>query len=545
MAFEAVKIAWPAQRLVHRDARVVVVDKPRGLPVHGGNPEIFDVVTRVSRFLSEAGDSEYLSVHSRLDKEVSGLLVLGHDPADNPRIAKEFEAHRVTRRYLAVVRDSGIPSTFEMRDQLRPHETGRTEIVKSGGVEAVTEGFVRARRDGRALVELLPKTGRRHQLRVQLASRDAPIYGDALYGGDPALRLLLHAFQVENAALGWHFEGNIPEEFADLGQNLTLGTPARLKGAVFDAAFLRASLFSLTETLRLVNAEGDALPGLTVDAYGGHAVVELLSDEAIARRIEIVEAVAALGAASVYVKCRVRRDLRHEDVQLLAPSLPDVGCAAPTPMLVKEQGVPVEVALGDGWDTGLYVDQRENRQRVRGIARGRSLLNLFSYTGMFSVAAALGGAKSTTTVDLSGRALDRARRNFALSEIDTAAIHRFIKADAVDWLARARRRGEKFGLIVLDPPSFSTVGKGRVFRLDKTWDLLMEHTLSLLEQKGQMLLVSHERATSPSSLRRRVLKVAETLRLSTLAVRDVPQGVDFPSPNTGPWPSFALWVELR
>jgi 23S rRNA (cytosine1962-C5)-methyltransferase len=538
-------VAWPRERLIYQDAHVVVVDKPRGLPVHGGNAEIRDVVTRVAAYLREQGESDYLSVHSRLDKEVSGLLVLGHAPEDNAKVAKEFEAHRVTRRYLAVVRDNGLPRRFEMRDLLRPHESGPTEVVKSGGVEAVTTGTVRARERGRALVELLPRTGRRHQLRVQLASRGAPICGDPWYGGDAATRLLLHAFQVDSTVLGWQFESKIPEEFEDFGYSFTLGTSERLKRAIRDAAWLRESLFPLTETLRLVNAEGDGLPGLTVDAYGEYAVVELFNDEAVARRTEIVDAVTRIGATAVYVKCRLRRDLRHEDVEQLAPATPDVGPAATNPMLVQEQGIPVEVELGDGWDTGIYLDQRENRRRVFAAAVGRSVLNLFAYTGMFSVAAALGGASRTTTVDLSGRALDRARRNFALSGIDTDERHRFVRADAVDWLARACRRGERYGLIVLDPPSFSTLGKGRVFRLEDAWEGLLERTLSLLEPRGLMLLVSHERGSGPAVLRRRVQRAATRLGLSAPAVRDIAPAVDFPAPSAGPWPSFALWVELR
>jgi len=545
VAFEAVRVAWPQERLIHCDDRVIVVDKPRGLPVHGGSPEICDVVTRVSRFLRELGQSDYLAVHSRLDKEVSGLLVLGRSLTDNPAIAKEFEAHRVERRYLAVVRDSGLPTRFEMRDELRPHEAGRTEIVKSGGVSAVTTGLVRSRKAGRALVELLPQTGRRHQLRVQLASRGAPIFGDSMYGGEPASRLLLHAYQVTSTALGWRFQAGVPEEFEDLGQQTGLGSTARLKRALFDAAWLRESLFSLTETLRLANAKADGLPGLAVDAYGEHAVVELLSDEALARRAEIVQAVVAIGAKSVYVKCRVRADLRHADVEQLASTTPDWGTPAPSPMVVQEQGIPVEVGLGDGWDTGLYLDQRENRRRVLAAAGGRPMLNLFAYTGMFSVAAALGGASTTVTVDLSGRALDRARRNFALSCIEVGQNHRFIRADAVEWLGRARRAPHKYGLVVLDPPSFSTVAKGRVFRLEDAWDGLIDAALSVLMPEGQVLVVSHERGSGPAALRRRIARAAQRLGLAAPAVRDIAPAVDFPASSEGAWPSFALWVKLR
>lgn len=513
--------------------------------MHGGSPEIADTVTRVARLLRERGESDYLAVHSRLDKEVSGVLVLGRSQLDNPRIAQEFESHRVQRRYLAVVRDSGLPEAFVMRDELRPRESGRTEVVKSGGVSALTEVHVRARRAGRALVELTPRTGRRHQLRVQLATRGAAIYGDYLYEGEPARRLLLHAFQVRSEALEWTFESKIPDDFEGLGFDRGLGSRARLRQALSDASWLRGSLFDITETLRLANADGDALPGIAVDAYGGHAVVELFSPESVARRQEVVAILADLGATSVYVKCRLRKDLRQADVDTLAPALPDWGVPAGDSLVVHEQGVPVEIALGDGWDTGLYPDQRENRQKVQKAAQGHAVLNLFGYTGMFTVAAALGGATSTVTVDLSGRALDRARKNLELSGVVPSEQHRLLRADAVVWLNRARRRGEKYGLIVLDPPSFSTVGKGRVFRLAGAWDELLENALTLLAPGGQMLLVSHERSSGPAALRKRVLGAANHLGLATPAVRDVASAVDFPNLSEPPWPSFALWVALR
>jgi 23S rRNA (cytosine1962-C5)-methyltransferase len=544
MAFEAVRVAWPRERLIHVDTQILVVEKPRGLPVHGGHPEVSDVVTRLRRFLRESGQDDYISVHSRLDQEVSGVLVFGRDPDGGGALSREFEAHRVIRRYRAVVRDPGLPRRFEMRDQLRPRDSGRTEVVRSGGVAATTTAQVLSRKNGRALVELLPQTGRRHQLRVQLASRGAPIAGDALYGGDPANRLLLHAVEVRSAALGWHFESTLPEDFDDCGANSPFGSRERLYRALFDAAWLRESLFAATDTLRLVNAEADALPGLTVDAYGEHAVVELLSEEVLARREDIVARVMELGARSVYVKCRMRRDLRQEDVEQWAPRTPDSGVSAPSPYLVREAGVPVEVELGDGWDTGLYLDQRENRKRIRRVCSGKSMLNLFAYTGMFSVAAALGGASSTTTVDLSGRALERARRNFALSDILTGEQHRFVRADAVEWLARKRRAGVRFDVIVLDPPSFSTVGKGRVFKLSKAWEGMLEDALRCLNPSGRMLVVSHERDTSGKALRHRILAVAERARLSGVSVREIASAPDFPDPPKGPFPAFALWVEL-
>lgn len=546
MTFAPIRQTWPQERIIFADERLLVVDKPRGLPVHGGSPEYDDVVTRLARYCRERGEPDYLAVHSRLDKDVSGVLVFGRCAADNAAIAREFESHSIVKRYLAVVRDRGLPARFEWRDHLLPSERGPTRIVQSGGLEAVTEGWVRARHAGRALVELQPRTGRRHQLRAQLAHHGAPICGDTLYRGDAAVRLMLHSTSIESKSLGWHFESTPSEEFANLGTvSDSLGSPAELCRALFDAAWLREPLFRLGGAFRLVNGAGDALPGIAVDRFGDWAVAELLSDEAVARRAEIAEAVMALGAQGVYVKCRLRRDLRHQNVDELAPSTPDRGEAAPVAMSVDEDGVAAEVQLGDGWDVGLYLDQRENRRRVRAASPQRAVLNLFGYTGMFSVAAALSGARRTLTVDIASRALERARRNFELAGIEVGSNHQLVRADAVEWLARAQRSDDHFDLVILDPPSFSTTGRGRVFRLSDSWDELLLHSLGLLKSAGQMLVISHERVSGPTALRRRVLRAGERAGCSGLAVRELPSAVDFPQAPEGPWPSFALWVQLR
>lgn len=545
MAFEPIAVVWPKARIIHVDERVLVVDKPRGLPVHGGSPEFDDVVTRLARWLRVRGEPEYLSVHSRLDKEVSGVMVFGRLPSDNRAIAQQFESHEVIKRYLALITDDGLPDRFELRDRLQPSERGPTRVVSRGGVEALTQGAVRSRTKGRALVELWPRTGRRHQLRVQLAHRGAPICGDVLYGGERAARLMLHAVNIESKRLGWNYAAELPEDFRLIHGTFGLRSRGWLDRALFDAAWLREPLTRSTNTLRLVNAEGDALPGVAVDRFGDWAVVELFSDEAIERKQEICELVHALGARGVYAKIRMRRDLRHQDVEALAKGDPIVGEPAPESIVVNEFAVPSEVSLADGWDVGIYLDQRDNRRRVRSAAKDKSVLNLFGYTATFSVAAALGGARQVMTVDLSGRALDRARRNFELAGIGVDERHRFVRADVVEWLARAHRSAQKFDLVILDPPSFSTVARGKVFRLADAWDALLLAVFKLLNPGGQLLVISHERATTQTALRRRIQRAAESGGCGNPAVRDLNSPVDFPASADGPWPSFGFWVALR
>jgi 23S rRNA (cytosine1962-C5)-methyltransferase len=201
------------------------------------------------------------------------------------------------------------------------------------------------------------------------------------------------------------------------------------------------------------------------------------------------------------------------------------------------------VALGDGLSTGLFVDQRDNRARVRALAPHKRVLNLFSYTCSFSVAAALGGAVSTLSVDLSARALERGRRNFELNGI--VGEHRFYKEDALAWLERAARRGQRFDLIVLDPPSFATVGKDRTFSVEHDYESLLERALRLLAPGGTLLAVTNHRKTEQHDLRKLVHRALAAIERRSLSLKDLPSGLDCPPGENGPEPSKSVLVTVE
>ncbi len=541
--FSPIVCDWPRERILFDGSHALVVDKPEGLPVHGGAPGWDDVVTRLGHWLAAQGRDGYLAVHHRLDSDSSGVLFFGRDTADNAQIAEAMEAHRARRRYLAVVTDPGLPQRFEWRDQLdTPTDGGPTRVCAEGGVSAVARGQVLERSEGRALVELFPETGRRHQLRVQLASRGAPILGDRMYRGAPASRMLLHSASFALEVLGLEVEAPVPPEFEEVGGRGLQGERA-LTHALKARSWLRAPLARRTDCYRLINAAGDGLPGVVVDRYGDHAVLELSTPEALERRSELVEAVVALEPLGIYVKCRQRRDLRHADVEALAPSLADWGVSAPDEQEITEDGVKYGASHGDGWDVGLYLDQRENRRRLQSGAAGLRVLNLFCYTGSFSLAAALGGARRTVSVDLSARALERARRNFELNELVAGGAHAFVRADARQFLAAAVTKPERFERIILDPPSFST-GKAGVFRLADEWDAMLEACCKLLTDDGQLLVISHERGVPPDLLRKRVHRAVDRAKRELASLREGVSGGDCPSRDGTPFPSRSLWATL-
>ena len=213
-----------------------------------------------------------------------------------------------------------------------------------------------------------------------------------------------------------------------------------------------------TTAYRLCNGEGDRLPGLVLDRYGDVAVVRLDGDALRAWLDRLVPPLAAALARRGIrtVGLRAERDERSP-TRLKSLHGPD----PPERIVVRERGVAMEVDLAHGQKTGAFLDQRENRARVRALAAGRArVLNLFSYAGGFSIAAALGGAGHVTSVDSAAAAHATAQRTLRLNGLDPGA-HAFVTADAFDFLERARTRKERFDLVVSDPPSFAPSERAR------------------------------------------------------------------------------------
>jgi 23S rRNA (cytosine1962-C5)-methyltransferase len=541
---------WLEERILEDARGLVVVDKPAGLPTHGGDSELTgDVVGRLRQWLSAAGRETYLGVHQRLDLGTSGVLVFAVDRELNAALQADFERHAVKKRYVAAVEISPrSPLARSERLSLRHRLEADGKLVRvaeRGGKECRAECRVLARSGSRALVELLPETGRTHQLRVQLAAVFAPIAGDRDYGGRPAPRLMLHAEHLELPSLARAFSTPVPPLFERWlsGAENELGSRAELVKRLRDAACRRYPLLESGDVLRWVNGVGDELSGMEIDWYREFATLSVSSEAANERRAEIAEILRELGALGVYLKLRAKADVRKLDQAELAPSAPVCGEYAPAPLVVREGPLALGVELGDGLSTGLFVDQRDNRRRVRELAGGARVLNLFSYCCSFSAAAALGGASHVTSVDLSRRALRRGEDNFRLNALDPAS-HAFVSEDVLRFLERAAQRRQLYDLIVLDPPSFSSAGKGRVLKVDRDYEKLCRLCLRVLAPEGRLFAVTNHRGTTPSALRTTLLSALRSEQLEG-QVKELPSGLDCPEGPDGPTPSKSVLLTLR
>jgi len=207
-----------------------------------------------------------------------------------------------------------------------------------------------------------------------------------------------------------------------------------------------------TNAMRLIHGESDGLPGLVVDRYADVLVAQFLSAGAERWRDAILDSLVQLTG------CEAIFERSDAEVRVLEGLPPRTGFfrgnrnAARCPIV--EYGLNFRVDVEQGQKTGFFLDQRENRQRVRALAEGREVLDAFSYTGGFSLAALAGGAKHVTAVESSAEALEVARENLAANPLDSSRIV-FEKADVFSYQRLLRDRGRRFDLVVLDPPKFA------------------------------------------------------------------------------------------
>ena len=216
------------------------------------------------------------------------------------------------------------------------------------------------------------------------------------------------------------------------------------------ALALRQSLFDATTTtgFRLINGEGDGLPGLTCDLYAGHAVLKLDGDAPAA--FWNADAVAdwlgrRLAIENVFLKHGSKAATRGRALKGTIPSKP-VG--------FLENGIHFQADLVQGQKTGFFFDQRDNRARIGALSKGRSVLNLFAYTGGFSVYAGVAGAADVTSVDIAKPVTEAAQENWLLNGLDPER-HHTSATDAFEFLEAARAGKRLWELVIVDPPSFA------------------------------------------------------------------------------------------
>jgi len=533
--------------VLHEDDRLVVVVKPAGVDVGGLEKQSAPGLVELVGGFRGCGAS--LLPVNRLSRYESGILILAKNAGTAAHFRAELKNGRIAQEYTAVVRGRmdkgrvvlGAASVDEARPprgkrkpspMRRPTKSPKRPAVAS---EDTTELIRLETGEKRSLIRCVTSVSTTHALRAQLRSTGLRLLGDPLH--DRAFRppahyeTCLHLSQVRFALSSGEkpfvFKSPPGPEF-----QFALHGEKNVERALHAALVRRMGLLdeAEAEAIRLLNGSVEDVPGLVVEKFGQVLVLQthdppewltpMLKD--IARWFS-----SRLDVRSVYLKRFVKnRQGRDADLEsdLRSPA-PFVGKPAPPEFEIRERGLRFSIHPYDGYSVGLFLDQRENRSRVRESAAGKRVLNLFAYTCGFSVAAAAGGAEQTVSVDVAVKNLEWGKANFALNGIDLDR-HLFFRSDAAEFLSRMKKQGKTFDLIILDPPSFAH-GRGSKKDFSVLDDLgsLVGAATEVLTPGGVLLVSTNHRKMTPRGLIERVRRGTSQGRLEILETPPLP--VDF------------------
>ena len=299
------------------------------------------------------------------------------------------------------------------------------------------------------------------------------------------------------------------------------------------AARSRRPLPPQTTAWRWVHGENDGLPGVRVDVWGPQLTITLDSPSLQGLLDPLVDVLVELHETTAVWLCW-RPGEETEDTPAEGPRGPTLlwGDVAQEEIEVSELGSRYLVQPWGGLDAGLFVDMRDVRAWLQPHWMGRRVLNLFAYTGAFSVVAAAGGASEVQSVDLSGPHLDRLRANLALNGISDDA-HPVLEGDVFKVLDQLRRKGEQFDVVVADPPSFSR-GPGGTWSVEKDYGRLVAACLRVLAPGGWLVAACNHGGTSPKVFQKHIKQGAARAERALRLVHvgsppvDVPAALDFP-----------------
>jgi 23S rRNA (cytosine1962-C5)-methyltransferase len=279
---------------------------------------------------------------------------------------------------------------------------------------------------------------------------------------------------------------------------------------------LRASWFGKdTNAVRLISGEGDFLPGVTVDCYERYAVLQTYAGclETI-----VPDVVAALAESDLKLKGIVRRE--DKQMQVLW------GEAPPPEITILENGLKIIANLYEGQKTGLFLDHRDNRALIERISKGKSVLNLFAYTGAFSLYAARGGANHVTSVDIAPAAMRDAARNFSLNGFDPEP-HEFTAADCFALLEDYVRSGKTFDLVILDPPSLAR-SKDNRYAAARAYKKLNTLALKCVAPGGMLATASCTSQISPEAFKEILLEASGDAKRKVQIIQENGHAPDHP-----------------
>lgn len=503
--------------ILFEDNEIIAIDKPYGVNSHTNDSKVgnsdFIQDGLIEIFEKQRGQRLYI-VH-RLDQTTTGVIIFAKSPDSAKKYAAYFFDRQVKKTYWFITGAKSTKDNFEI-DQIIIH--------KAKELEAKTL-FRRLKKTN--LFELWqanPLTGRNHQIRIHAKAAEIPIIGDEKYGGAPFAFLCLHNHRIEFPN-GIVIKSEAPRFF----ENLTLLEDHILAKALFETD-RRLRLFSKADLqnqcFRLVHNKEDPKDfGFTIDQFGRYLALSCYSEAWTEANNRTFSNFSEYMNKTIFVRLMHNRgkDPLNKSQFFIKP-VKSIDITEPT-WIAKENNINYEMRSDSGLSFGLFLDQRLQRNWVLNNSQGREVLNLFSYTCGFSVAAALGGATQVTSIDTNKNVLNWGRKNFEINELDPVK-YKFLLRDSLDFLESSIKKQIKYDLIICDPPSFSRGEKG-VFKIETSLEALIKNCLGCLSENGELLFSTNFENIYIDDIRKIILKVKGQLEIKNLQINNIHSALDF------------------
>ena len=465
------------QPILHEDSQWLVLEKPTDLASHAPAS-------------GRGGLHEWLNLHlqhhfhlcSRLDKGTSGVMLLaktGQAAAQAQQIHDNLQAHK---RYIFLSHQRHALEQWHQEQALdgKPCHSQFRLLDSANGLHCY---------------EAVIQRGRTHQIRRHAGLAGVPILGDKQYGGQDFPRLCLHCRELSWPGIAASLHSPIPDSFRLAMQGA--------KGLQLSAALAWERRLAwpllISNCMRLVQ-RGELPLEVSIDIYHHTLLVSSFSepgDEILARLQPVIDYLA--GKVDI-AGGLLRHHNRNPHQTKLSQKVESWGSPQRRPR-AHEHGHYFSLDLDDRCHAGLFLDQRDSRQRLAQLARGKRLANLFAFTCSLSVVAAAAQAEVVFSVDLAGSSLERGKENFALNQLEKSGIGKFIKEDVRKWLARQLRKQQRdpatfayWDIIICDPPVFASAGGGKGFHVEKQWPELARQIRQILAHDGIALFANNHRA---------------------------------------------------
>ncbi|MEK6628165.1 MAG: class I SAM-dependent methyltransferase [Bdellovibrionota bacterium] len=506
--------------ILFEDDEILAIDKPYGINSHTNDAKTSptsssDVHTDdISDGLIEIYEKQLkrkLHIVHRLDQTTTGVIIFAKSQEAAKKYAEYFFNREVKKTYLFITAAQTQQESFFIDQSI---------VHKAKELEASTEFSVLKKSEKFSLWQANPLTGRNHQIRIHAKAAEIPIIGDEKYGGYnfPFLSLHNHKIEFPNGII---IKSAPPKYFEDLN----LLENQILVKALFETD-RRTRLFSATsqwdQCFRLVHNKDS---GFTIDQFGKVLMLSSYNEDWAESDTKTFSYFSSYIKKPILVRKMHNRgkDPLNKSNFVIQPQ-PD---APPLEAvwIAKENNINYEMRSDTGQSFGLFLDQRLQRNWILNNSKEKVVLNLFSYTCGFSVAAALGGALQVTSIDTSKNVLNWGKKNFEINNLDQEK-HKFLVRDSLDFLEYSLKKNIKYDIIVCDPPSFSRGEKG-VFKIESNLEALLKNCLSCLNPNGHLLFSTNFENFYIDDIRKAILKVKSALGLQHLEINSIQPGLDF------------------